>query len=203
VNSKLPPGTRYRPRLSTGRRRRLFLRLSDDEYDDVIAAASRFGLTPTGFCSQAAVDTARNLDRGAEPMQQQTLAALQAELFQARVTLNQLRTALSHTRDDRRASPDDLDKIIARASDTAADLDTAATRIHQRLKPSRSTVSGTPPKPRSVDQALACLGNGLFDLAGLRAWFSAGSRSSVLGLRVESAVGVVLHRGARGGVPVR
>jgi hypothetical protein len=141
VNSKLPPDTRYRPRLSTGRQRRLSLRLSDDEHNDVITAAGRFGLTPTGFCSQAAVDTARNLDRSTEPMQQQTLAALQAELFQARVTLNQLRAELNETRTDRRASPDDLDKVIGRASDAVADLDTAASRIHQRLKPSRSIES--------------------------------------------------------------
>jgi hypothetical protein len=85
--------------------------------------------------------TARNLDRSTEPMQQQTLAALQAELFQARVTLNQLRAELNETRTDRRASPDDLDKVIGRASDAVADLDTAASRIHQRLKPSRSIES--------------------------------------------------------------
>jgi hypothetical protein len=34
------------------------------EYAEVIAAADRFGLTPTGFCFQTTLDAARNLHTG-------------------------------------------------------------------------------------------------------------------------------------------
>jgi len=66
-------------------------------------------------------------------MEHEALGNLQAELFQARVMLNQLRAELGHTRDDRRAPADDLGKVIARTANAVADLDSIISRIHRRL----------------------------------------------------------------------
>jgi hypothetical protein len=99
-------------------------------------AAGRYGLTPTGFCSQAALDAARNLPTGttAERLQHEALANLQAELFQARVTLNQLRAELEHTRTDSRATTIDLDRTINQAADALGGLDSTVSRIHRRVR---------------------------------------------------------------------
>jgi uncharacterized protein (DUF1778 family) len=88
-----PPDARRRAYVFPGRHKRLFARFTDDEYAEVTTAAGRYGLTPSGFCSQAALDAARNVPTGttAERLEHEALANLQAELFQARVTLNQLR----------------------------------------------------------------------------------------------------------------
>jgi len=125
-------GQRYRPRTSQGREHRLSLRLSDDEHHDVIIAAHCFGLTPTGFCAQAAVDTARNLRHHGEPPENESLSNLQAELFHARATLNQLHADLALTRDNSRV-PVDMEKVITRAAGALADLDNTISQIHQRL----------------------------------------------------------------------
>jgi hypothetical protein len=128
-------GQRYRPRTSQGREHRLSLRLSDDEHHDVITAAHCFGLTPTGFCAQAAVDTARNLRHNGEPPETERLSNLQAELFHARATLNQLHAELNLARNDRQASLGDLDEAVSRTARVVADLDGVVSRVHRRLGP--------------------------------------------------------------------
>jgi len=74
-------------------------------------------------------------------MEHQALGNLQADLFQARVTLNQFRADLEHSRNDTRSTADDLDKVIVRASDALADLDNAISRLHRRLGPHGSAGS--------------------------------------------------------------
>ena len=66
-------------------------------------------------------------------MEHEALANLQAELFQTRVTLNQLRVELNHNCSDSRTSTDDLDNVIARTAHAVADLDNVTSRIHRRL----------------------------------------------------------------------
>jgi hypothetical protein len=66
-------------------------------------------------------------------MEHEALTNLQAELFQARVALNQLRAELHLTRDDERTSSDDLDKAVTRTVHAVADVDNLTARIHQRL----------------------------------------------------------------------
>jgi len=129
-----PPAGRRRPYVFPGRQKRMFTRFTDDEYAEVTTAAQRFGLTPTGFCAQASLDAARNLPTGpVERMEHEALGNLQAELFQTRVTINQLRTELNQTRNEGRGSTDDLDKLIARTAHAVADLDSTISRIHRRL----------------------------------------------------------------------
>jgi Mobilization protein NikA len=134
-----PPTGRRRTYVFPGRQRRLSIRVSDDEEAEIANAAKQLGLTPTGFCAHAALDTARHLHTGTtERMEHETLGNLQAELLQARITLNQLRADLEHTRNDTRAATDDLDKAITCASHALADLDSAVSRIHRRLGRQRS-----------------------------------------------------------------
>ncbi len=66
-------------------------------------------------------------------MEHETLGNLQADLFQARVTLNQLRAEFESARTDTRVTADALDEVIGRAANALADLDNAISRIHRRL----------------------------------------------------------------------
>jgi RNA processing factor Prp31 len=128
--------------VSPGRHRRLSIRITDDEYAEIATGADQFGLTATGFCAQAALDAARNPHSGTvERMEHQALGNLQADLFRARVTLNQFRADLEHTHNDTRVTADDLDKVIVRATHALADLDNAISRIHRRLGPHGSAGS--------------------------------------------------------------
>jgi len=137
-----PRAGRDRPHLFPGRPRGVNARFTDDEYAELAIAADQAGLTPTGFCAQAALDAARDLHTNtAKRMEREALSSLQAELLRTRVTLNQLRAELGHTRNESRATTDDLDQTITRAAHTLADLDGAISRIHRRLGPPRSTES--------------------------------------------------------------
>jgi hypothetical protein len=112
----------------------LSIRVTDRENTEIVNAASQLGLTPTGFCAHAALDAARHLQTGTtERIEREALANLQAELFQARVALNQLRTELGRTGRGERASPDGFDPTIARAANTLANLDAVVSRVHRRL----------------------------------------------------------------------
>ena len=126
------PG-RDRRHLFPGRPRAVNARFTDDEYTELAAAADRAELTPTGFCAQAALDAARTLHTITDQAEYQALGNLQAELFQARVTLNQLRAELNLAREDGRTSPHDLDKAVARTVHAVADVDSVTTRIHRWL----------------------------------------------------------------------
>ncbi|MDW5323260.1 plasmid mobilization protein [Plantactinospora sp. KLBMP9567] len=146
MTTKPPAGRRHRPHTSPGRQNRLSVRLSDDEHHEIATTAHQLGLTPTGFCAQAALDTARNLHTTAtEQIENESLATLQAELFRTRVALNQLRAELIHTRDNR-ASTKALDTTITNTGDALANLDSVVSRIHHRLVSGRTET----PTPRLV-----------------------------------------------------
>ena len=106
-------------------------RFADAEYAELMNAADLAGLTPTGLCAQAALDAARALNSISERVEYQALGALQAELFQARVTINQLRGALSGHVD--RSSAGDHDEIIARTRRTVTGVDDVISRIHRLI----------------------------------------------------------------------
>jgi uncharacterized protein (DUF1778 family) len=139
------PGRRRRTYVFPGRQKRLSIRVTDGEDAEIVNAANQLGLTPTGFCAHAALDAARNLHAGTtERMEHEALANLQAELFQARVTLNQLRAELNLAREDDRSSPQDLDTAVTRTVHAVADVDSAITRIHHRLAQRQPTAQAKP-----------------------------------------------------------
>lgn len=134
------PAGRRRTYVFPGRQKRLSIRVTDGENAEIVNAANQLGFTPTGFCAHAGLDAARYLHTGTtERMEYEALGNLQAELFQARVTLNQLRAELEHTHNDARATTDDLDNTVTRADHALADLDRAIARIHHRLELPRSS----------------------------------------------------------------
>lgn len=107
------------------------MRLTDQEYAQLATAADQTGQTPTGYCAQAALDTARNLHTDTpERAHRQALADLQAELLHIRVALNQTSTELSHTSS---TSPDDLARTTASTNRSLTRLDAVITSIHHQL----------------------------------------------------------------------
>jgi uncharacterized protein (DUF1778 family) len=134
-----PRAGRDRPHLFPGRPRGVNARFTDDEYAELATAADKAGLTPTGFCAQAALDAARGLDTNtAERVERQTLSSLQAELFQARTTVNQLRTELAQHLDAVNPTTAHVDEIVTGAAHLLTDLDGAISRIHHRLGRNRT-----------------------------------------------------------------
>lgn len=128
-----PRTGRDRPHLFPGRPRAVNARFTDDEYAELAAAASRFGLTPTGFCAHAALAAAR--DTG-ERMEHEALANLQAELMRVRVTINQTRADLGRNVDNsgsRSHAHAVLDIAIAKIAESFASLDDLISRIDRRL----------------------------------------------------------------------
>jgi hypothetical protein len=129
------------------RTRRITAAFTDDEYALLAAAARRVGLTPTGFCAQAAIaactarvadvapSTGRRAMVGAEPGEE-ALAALQAELAALRTAvvrvgtnLNQAVAGLNATGDP----PPWLRHVVDTCGRALAAVDEAASRVHRRL----------------------------------------------------------------------
>jgi uncharacterized protein (DUF1778 family) len=82
---------RDRRHMRVRRRWRISPSFSDDEHAAITTAASRMGLTPTGYVATAALAAARHhggVVVGEERFEQ--LAGLQAELFDARTALNKV-----------------------------------------------------------------------------------------------------------------
>jgi uncharacterized protein (DUF1778 family) len=122
---------RDRRHLYPGRARAVNARFTDDEYAELVTAADLAGLTPTGFCAQAALDAARAMNTIIEQAEYKALGTLQAELFRARVTINQLRVALAGHLDP--STTGDHDKIIVRTVRTVAGVDDVISRIHRLI----------------------------------------------------------------------
>src|SRR5258707_6382707 len=124
-----------------GRQQRINLRFDENEHRDVAAAAARSGLTPTGFCANAALAAARgtaapgSLVSGAG-ITRYELAELQRELFAARTAvirtgtnLNQATAALSATGE----APVWLNQAVKRCEHSLDQLDAVAADIDRRL----------------------------------------------------------------------
>jgi uncharacterized protein (DUF1778 family) len=138
-----PRTGRDRRHLFPGRQQRVHVRLTDDEYTDVATAADQAGLTPTGFCAQVALDAARNLHANTvERLEHQVLGDLQAELFQARVTVNRLRVELNRTLDSGYPAPIHLDETIVGAARSLAELDGVISCIDRQLAQRKTPGSG-------------------------------------------------------------
>jgi hypothetical protein len=74
-----------------GRTKQVFVRLSNDEYDDIAAAAARVDLTPTGYVAEAALAAAGATTpvdgQDGSGITRSELAQVQRELFAARTAL--------------------------------------------------------------------------------------------------------------------
>jgi uncharacterized protein (DUF1778 family) len=84
--------------LADGRERRINVRLDAVEYADVLAAAHRSGLTPSGFTAEATLAAARQADQQAGRVHVETVRELMAARAQLRrygSNLNQAARALN------------------------------------------------------------------------------------------------------------
>ncbi|MTK05436.1 hypothetical protein [Micromonospora sp. CP22] len=124
-----------------GRRQRINLRLDEAEHSDVVTAANRAGLTPTGFCADAALAAARSTTApgaliAGTGVTRAELAAMQRELFAARTAitrtgtnLNQATAALNATGE----APIWLDHAVKRCVQALDRLDALVADIDRRL----------------------------------------------------------------------
>jgi hypothetical protein len=125
-----------------GRKQRVNLRFDANEHRDVATAAARSGLTPAGFCANAAVAAARG---AAAPgglvcgtgVTRYELAELQRDLFAARTAvirtgtnLNQATAALNATGE----APAWLDQAVRRCERSLGQLDAVVAEVDRRLR---------------------------------------------------------------------
>lgn len=136
-----------RPRQDPPRGRRVFLRLSEQEYDEIARAATHHGRTPTGYAAEAAVRAAQatnqqhdgtGVDAAGAPVG--SLREALVQLMQARVqvrrvgvNLNQAVLMLNATGD----TPPNLLAAIERADAVVAELDARATELARRIRAER------------------------------------------------------------------
>jgi hypothetical protein len=129
------------------RTRRITAAFTDDEFALLAAAARRVGLTPTGFCAQAAMgiatapvgdvpSTVRRVIVGADPGEE-ALAALQAEIVALRTAVVRVGTNLNQAVAAHNATgetPPWLRHVVDMCGRALAAVDEAASRVHRRLE---------------------------------------------------------------------
>jgi hypothetical protein len=120
-----------------GRECRLTPRFTSDEVVEIRAAAAAAGMTPTGFCAEAALTIARGAATSSLDRERNTFAELQAELFDTRVAvgrigtnLNQAVAALNATGE----APDWLARVVMLCERRMKRLDEVIGRVDRRLR---------------------------------------------------------------------
>jgi len=144
-------GDGRRPRVGRDRRHvfpRRQMRVSpsftDEEQAEVVAAARRAGLTPTGFCAVAALTVARGaplapggvVADASASAGYEALANLQAELFDARTEVNRVGTNLNQAVAVLNAAgtvPVWLATAVSACGRVLAKLDEVITVVHRRV----------------------------------------------------------------------
>jgi hypothetical protein len=137
-----PRRGRYRRHLPVARSNRIHLRFDANEHDDIAAAARRSGLTPTGFCADAALAAARRLAGPAElvagpGLTRFELAVFQRELFIVRAAAM---TVAERVADAVRAveasdqAPPWLVQVVSDCQLTIGRLDSVVLEIDGRLR---------------------------------------------------------------------
>jgi hypothetical protein len=133
---------RDRRHQSPRRRRSITAAFTDAEYAALAAAARRVGLTPTGFCAQAALAAATappmqgpvGPGDGADP-RAEALAQLQAELADLRTAVTRVGTNLNQAVAALNAqgeAPVWLRHVVEQCARALGAVDEAASRVHRR-----------------------------------------------------------------------
>lgn len=122
-----------------GRDRRISPTFAAAEYADVVMAARRVGLTPTGFCAVAALAVARGETGSASlpSAEAEALRNVQAELFDVRTAVNRAGANLNQAVAAFNATgeaPTWLHNTVARLMRTLATVDDAISAVHRRLR---------------------------------------------------------------------
>lgn len=119
-----------------GREYRLTPRFARDELADIEAAAAAVGMTPTGFCAEAAASTARGIRSAALNADRATFADLQTALFEARVAVGRIGTNLNQAVAALNATgvaPEWLERAAVLCERRLARLDEVIGRVDRRL----------------------------------------------------------------------
>lgn len=131
------PG-RHRGHQFPARPHRLTPRFSSDELASITSAAVAVGVTPTGFCAEAAVAAATGVPLAAAGSQdRQALASLQRELFDAVTAVNRIGTNLNQAAARLNATgeaPVWLERAVALCRRSLGRLDEVTGRIHRALR---------------------------------------------------------------------
>jgi uncharacterized protein (DUF1778 family) len=124
---------RHRTHERPGKGRRLYLRLTDEEYDELVAGAAQAGLTPAGFATEAALAAARGEAVPEHGQLRQLLVELVAARTQVRrygVNVNRAVAQLAATGE----APVWLGRAAAGADRGVARLDDAAGQVGSVLR---------------------------------------------------------------------
>ncbi len=119
-----------------GRDCRLTPRFTTDEVAEIEAAAAVVGMTPTGFCAEAALSTARGVRSAALDPARESFADAQADLFDARVALGRIGTNLNQAVAALNATgqaPDWLERVVLLCEGRMQRLDEVIERVDRRL----------------------------------------------------------------------
>jgi len=125
VDEAAGPAPRHRRHQLPGRNRRVLLRLSEAEYDDLARASEGSGLTPTGFAAQAALAAAKGREIPEHgPLRLALVAFMQSrtQLRKVGVNLNQAVAQLNTTGEVHAA----MERIVERVEEAVARNDAAA-----------------------------------------------------------------------------
>jgi hypothetical protein len=120
-----------------GRDCRLTPRFTTDEVAEIEAAAAVVAMTPTGFCAEATLSTARGVRSAAVDPAHERFAALQAELFDARVALGRIGTNLNQAVAALNATgqvPDWLERVVVLCERRMQRLDDVIGRVDEHLR---------------------------------------------------------------------
>jgi hypothetical protein len=126
---------RRRSRLIPARPRAVLVRLTDQEYAELATAADHTGLTPTGYCAQAALDTARSLHTTPPnaPTGKPSPTYRPNCSTHTRVAINELRTELTRDLDTDNPVTVGPGQTLASAAQALTALDSVISRIHRQL----------------------------------------------------------------------
>ena len=115
-----------------GRRRSILLRCTDEEYADLTTAASRSGLTPSGYAAEAAISAARD---SAPPAAEPWREAL-TEVMEARAQVRRLGTNVNQavrTLNVTGEPPEWFERALSVAASAVQRLDEAALRLARKI----------------------------------------------------------------------
>jgi hypothetical protein len=139
ANGASPRAGRVRQHQFPRRTRRINPSFTVGEHTEVVAAARRAGLTPTGFCAVAVLAAARGGAGAASPASAEceALRDLQADLFTARSAVNRVGGNLNQAVATLHATgepPVWLRTVVAMCARAVVALDEVTSAIHRRVR---------------------------------------------------------------------
>ncbi|MBT8227491.1 MAG: hypothetical protein HKP61_21685 [Dactylosporangium sp.] len=127
---------RDRRHLYPGRRARIAPTFTETERAGIVSAAAAVGLTPTGFCAEAALAAAHGIRSTALDPERETLAEVQTRLFAAVVAVNRIGTNLNQAVAAFHVTgqpPPWLERAVSLCERRMRRLDETVASLHDRL----------------------------------------------------------------------